>query len=194
MTTPIESLLAATYDGLGEALARTCRDGAPVVRSQATDRAIEALAGYAIGVFLSHVSSRLALGVDLSRGTAIRVALQRESARVSPSMARAGVDAIMDDERVVTGLGLRTRVASRLRASRADCSRILTAIVEASGGEPAWLARVLGELARGDLVAFRFAERVEEVWAQLHGERHGRRAAFDPPPSAKPEYYVVEIR
>jgi hypothetical protein len=195
MTTSVESLVATTYDALAAALAKTCLIGAPIARSKSTDRAIEALAGYALGVFVAQVSTRLALGADLSRATAIRTALFRESGKVSPAMARVDVDAIVDDDRLITAVALRARVAGRLRASRADCTRIIAAMVAASGGEPAWLARVLADLARGDLVAVRFADRVEQTWAQLHDA-----VSFTSLPAnsnsavAMPDYYVVEIR
>lgn len=175
----VEALVASTYDALSNALADIPLQGAPVERDRSTERAIEALAGFALGVFASQIASRLSLGADLHRANAIRAALYREIDKVTPAAVRFASEIL--DERYVTAATLRARVAERLRASRADAVRIVEAIVAASGEEPVWL----GE--RCDVVALRFVARVEEVWRQLH------ETSFEAPTAVKPAYYVVEI-
>ena len=167
----IAHLVTTTSQALSDAIGKARLDGPPIVRTRAVDRAIEALAGYAIGVLAAGIASRLALGADGATAAAIRAALYRatSSAALSPPPPLVDVDALLDDDRVVTAATLLARVADRLRTSRADTHRIVAALASASAAEPAWLARILGELAGGDLVATRFVEQIERVWARLHG-------------------------
>ena len=167
----IAHLVDTTHSALATALGKAQLEGAPLVRTRAVDRAIEALAGYAIGVFAAGVAQRLTLGADLAAAAMIRAALYRatSTAALTPAPTPIDVDALLDDDRVVTAASLRARVAHRLHISRADTRAIVTALATASAAEPAWLARVLGELARADLAATRFAEQIERVWALLHG-------------------------
>ena len=178
--TAISHLVATTFSSLADALGKVRLDGPPLVRTPAIDRAIEALAGYAIGVFAAGVAARLTLGADLAAAAVIRAALYRATSsaaltapppvihRLEPAGA-IDIDALFDEDRVVTPVALRKRVADRLRGGRGDARRIIAALATASAADPAWLARILGELAQGDLVATRFTEQIERVWSRMHG-------------------------
>ena len=167
----ISHLVSTTFAALSDALGKARLDGPPLVRTRAIDRAIEALAGYAIGVFAAGIAQRLTLGADLAGAAVIRAALYRATASdaLTPPPPVLDIDALFDDDRVITPVALRARVAERLRTGRADARRIVTALATASAADPAWLSRVLRELADNDLVATRFTEQIERVWARLHG-------------------------
>ncbi len=189
MQDAIDRLVATTYSALAAALDRAAIAGEPLVRTRSVERAIEALAGYALGVFAAGVAQRLSLGAELDRAMAIRAALFRATSAAqltSPPIA-IDVDAILDDNRLVRPADLRARVAARLRAAHGDAKRIIAALVEASADAAA--PRMLDELRTTDLVATRFREQIERIWGLLHGGT----VYLAPPKQPKPDYCVVAI-
>ncbi len=190
MQAAIDHLVATTFAALADTLGKVTLAGAPILRTRAVDRAIEALAGYAVGVFAAGVASRLAHGADLARATALRGALFRSTsaAQMTAPPIAIDLDALLADDRVITPDTLRARVGVRLHDSRADATRIVAALI-ASAASTDHVEQILAELVHADLVATRFGDQVERIWALLHGGT----TYLAPPKAPKPAYCVAAI-
>lgn len=183
----IAALVDETFSCLSAALATAELSGPPLVRTRTVERAIESLAGYAIGVFAAGVANRLSLCVNTAAAEQLRAALFAATGTCAAPTARVDVDALIDDDRVITSATLRAQVATRLAQGRRDATRIVAALVDAAPQDAAYLRRILLELACVDLVATRFSEQVGKVWARLHGG-----TTFVPAPKKTPSAPVTD--
>lgn len=165
----VASLVDETFTCLAAALATADLAGPPLQRTREVERAIESIAGYAIGMFAAGVANRLSIGVDNRAAEQLRAALFKATGTCERPVAHVDVDALIDDDGAITAAALRARVASRLAQGRRDATRIVAALVEVAPQDPEYLARILHELAHADVVATRFCEQVGKVWARLHG-------------------------